>query len=175
MANEKSGPAGVTRRSFLKVAGVASAAVALPTFIPASALGRDGRPAPSERITMGVVGWGMQAPGNTEEFMKLSEVQVVASCNIDKAHLKKSVEKINGHYNQKVVKTYHDYRDMMSRKDIDTVMIAVPDHWHELIAVEAARNKKDIYGKKPLAKTIAEQQRIVKAVHDNNITWQTGS
>ncbi len=43
-------------------------------------------------------------------------------------------------------------------------MIAVPDHWHELVAVEAARHKKDIYGEKPLARTIAEQQAIVQAV-----------
>ena len=137
-------PARLSRRSFLKVTGAAGAALAFPTFIPASALGRDGRPAPSERITMGVVGWGMQGPGNTDEFMKLKDVQVVASCNIDKMHLKKSVEVINGFYKKKVVKTYHDYRKMMGRHDIDAVMIAVPDHWHELVSVEAARRGKDI-------------------------------
>ena len=165
----------LSRRSFLKVTSAAGAAIAFPTFIPASALGRDGRPAPSERVTMGVVGWGMQAPGNTDEFMKLNDVQVVASCNIDKAHLKKSVDVINGHYKKKVVKTYHDYRTMMARHDIDTVMLAVPDHWHELIAVEAARRGKDIYSEKPLAKTIVEQQRIVRAVQESGRIWQTGS
>jgi len=51
----------------------------------------------------------------------------------------------------------------------------VPDHWHELIATEAARRKKDIYGEKPLARTIAEQQAIVRAVQHNHIIWQTGS
>src|SRR5271156_6705955 len=168
-------PARLSRRSFLKLTGAAGAAITFPTFIPASALGRDGRPAPSERITMGVVGWGMQGPGNTQEFMKLGDVQVVASCNIDKGHLKESVEVINKPYGKKVVKTYHDYRKMMARPDIDAVMIAVPDHWHELIAVEAARNGKDIYGEKPLAKTIVEQQRIVAAVQQHNRIWQTGS
>ena len=54
-------------------------------------------------------------------------------------------------------------------------MIAVPDHWHALAYTEAARQKKDIYGEKPLAKTIAEQQAIVRAVEQNNIIWQTGS
>ena len=134
----------------------------MPTFIPASALGREDGPPPSERITMGIVGWGMMAPDNTRGLMRLPDCQVVASCNIDKKHLKKSVDAINGHYKNKGCKTYHDYRKMMARKDIDAVMIAVPDHWHELIAVEAARHKKDIYGEKPLAKTIAEQQRIVQ-------------
>jgi hypothetical protein len=168
-------PGRLSRRSFLKVTGAAGAAIAFPTFIPASALGRDGRPAPSERITLGVVGWGMQGPNNTDEFMKLKDVQVVASCNIDKGHLKESVHTINGHYKKKVVKTYHDYRKMMARDEIDAVMIAVPDHWHELVSVEAARNRKDIYGEKPLAKTIAEQQRIVAAVRENGRIWQTGS
>ena len=64
---------------------------------------------------------------------------------------------------------------MMARKDIDAVMLAVPDHWHALVAVEAAKNKKDIYGEKPLARTIAEQQAIVKAVQKNKRIWQTGS
>jgi predicted dehydrogenase len=64
---------------------------------------------------------------------------------------------------------------MMARDDIDAVMLAVPDHWHELVATEAARRGKDIYGEKPLARTIAEQQNIVKAVQKHHIIWQTGS
>ena len=64
---------------------------------------------------------------------------------------------------------------MMARKDIDAVMLAVPDNWHALLAAEAANNKKDIYGEKPLARTIAEQQAIVKAVQKNKRIWQTGS
>jgi predicted dehydrogenase len=54
-------------------------------------------------------------------------------------------------------------------------MLAVPDHWHELVATEAARQGKDIYGEKPLAKTIVEQQRIVRAVEKYDVIWQTGS
>src|SRR5437868_10541499 len=63
----------------------------------------------------------------------------------------------------------------MAGKDIDAVMLAVPDTWHALTATEAARNKKDIYGEKPLARTISEQQAIVRAVKENNRIWQTGS
>lgn len=124
---------------------------------------------------MGVVGWGMQGPSNTGNFMRQADCQVVASANIDKGHLEASLRAINGHYKNQDAKGYADYREMMARKDIDTVMLAVPDHWHALIAVEAAKNKKDIYGEKPLARTIAEQQAIVKAVHSNKRIWQTGS
>src|ERR1051325_6646184 len=156
----------ISRRQFLAASG--AAALVAPTIIPASALGAEGRPAPSERITMGVVGWGMQGPSNTGNFLHQADCQVVASANIDKNHLEKSLSTINGHYKNQDCKAYHDYREMMARTDIDSVMLAVPDHWHELVATEAARNKKDIYGEKPLARTIAEQQKIVKAVQDNS-------
>ncbi len=124
---------------------------------------------------MGVVGWGMQGPGNTSNFMGQSDCQVVASANIDKNHLAASLRAINGKYKNQDCKAYHDYREMMARPDIDAVMLAVPDHWHALVATEAARQKKDIYGEKPLARTISEQQAIVKAVEANNRIWQTGS
>lgn len=124
---------------------------------------------------MGVVGWGMQGPSNTAAFMREGDCQVVASANIDKTHLEKSLDAINRHYKNKDCKGYHDYRELMARTDIDAVMLAVPDHWHALMSVEAARNKKDIYGEKPLARTIAEQQAIVKAVRANGRIWQTGS
>ncbi len=64
---------------------------------------------------------------------------------------------------------------MLARDDIDAIMIAIPDHWHAIVATAAANRKKDIYGEKPLARTIAEQQAIVKAVAKNNVIWQTGS
>jgi len=163
---------GMTRRRFLAATGLALAA---PTIVPANALGQGNQPAPSERITLGVVGWGMQGPSNTEAFLGLKECQVVAACDIDKHHLQSALDRINGHYQNQDCKSYHDYREMMARKDIDAVMLAVPDTWHALVATEAANNKKDIYGEKPLARTIAEQQAIVRAVQQNNRIWQTGS
>ncbi len=162
----------ITRRHFIALTGMAAAA---PTIIPASALGRGGATAPSNRITMGVVGWGMQGPGNTRAFLGNTDCQVVATCNIDKKHLQASLDTINGHYKNQDCKSYHDYREMMACKDIDSVMLAVPDHWHALVAVEAAKNRKDIYGEKPLARTIVEQQAIVKAVKKLDLIWQTGS
>ena len=163
---------GISRRQFLATTSVA---IAAPAIIPASALGRGGQAAPSERITLGIVGWGMQGPSNTDAFLHLKDCQVVAACDIDKNHLQQALDKINGHYKNTDCKSYHDYREMMARKDIDAVMLAVPDNWHALMSTEAAKNKKDIYGEKPLARTIAEQQAIVKAVQDNKRIWQTGS
>jgi predicted dehydrogenase len=162
----------MTRRHFLAAAG---AALAAPVLAPSTILGQAARPAPSERITMGVVGWGMMGPGNTQAFLAQKDCQVVAACDLDKEHLQQAVDTVNNQYKNKDCKVYQDYREMMARDDIDAVMLAVPDHWHALLAVEAASHKKDIYGEKPLARTVAEQQAIVKAVRDHKRIWQTGS
>jgi predicted dehydrogenase len=124
---------------------------------------------------MGVIGWGMQGPGNTKNFLAEEDCHVIAACDLDKHHLKSMADTINEHYQNKDCATYRDYREMLARPDLDAVMIAVPDHWHALVATEAARHKLDIYGEKPLAKTIAEQQAIVHAVEKHGLIWQTGS
>ena len=112
---------------------------------------------------------------NLHAFLKQKGCQVVAACDVDKEHLASAVEIVNRHYQNNDCKAYNDFRMVTERADVDAVMIAVPDHWHELIAVEASRQKKDIYGEKPLARTIAEQQAIVRAVRENQGIWQTGS
>jgi predicted dehydrogenase len=161
-----------SRRDFLKTS---AAAIGFPTIIKSSAIGADGAVAPSNRITMGVAGWGMQAPSNTGRFLGNPSVQVIAACNVDQKHMEAALGTINNKYGNKDCRAYKDYREMMAQKDIDSVMLAVPDNWHALMSVEAAKNKKDIFGEKPLARTIAEQQAIVKAAEANNIIWQTGS
>jgi predicted dehydrogenase len=164
----------LNRRKFLAAAGMAAVA---PNIITGCATTTEGakRPAPSERITMGVVGWGMQGPGNTRSFLGLPDCQVVAACDLHKGRLNHAVSVVNEHYKNKDCKAYHDFREMMARTDIDAVMIAVPDHWHALLAVTAANSGKDIYGEKPLARTIGEQQAIVQAVQKNKRIWQMGS
>ncbi len=161
--------AAVSRRRFLLSGG---AALALPHLITGCATAR--KP-PSQQILLGVVGCGNQGTNNTNSFLGHSDCRVVAACDVDKNHLHDLVQAVNKHYDNKDCRGYHDFRELMARSDIDAVMIAVPDHWHELIAVEAARHKKDIYGEKPLARTIAEQQAIVRAVREHERIWQTGS
>src|ERR1051325_11233648 len=163
---------GISRRRFI---ATTAAAVAAPKIVPASALGKGDQPAPSERIVVGIGGWGMMGPANTKGLMAEKDCQVVAACDLDKRPLQQTVDTINKNYGNTDCKAYHDYREMMARDDMDAVMLAVPDHWHALTATEAANRKKDIYGEKPLARTIAEQQAIVKAVQKNKRIWQTGS
>jgi predicted dehydrogenase len=162
----------LNRRQFLKTAGAAAVS---PLILQGYASAQARRVRPSNRINLGVVGWGMQGPGNTKSFLYEDDCQVVAACDLDKGHLQGALDTINDHYQNKDCKAYHDFRELLAREDIDAVMLAVPDQWHALVATEAARRGKDIYGEKPLAKTIAEQQAIVRAVQANKIIWQTGS
>ena len=124
---------------------------------------------------MGMVGCGNMGTSNAHAFLGQRDCQVAAACDVDRKHLQHLVGVINQKYENKDCKSFHDYRELMARQDIDAVMLALPDHWHALVAVEAARRNKDIYGEKPLARTIAEQQAIVKAVKANRRIWQTGS
>lgn len=162
----------LTRRAFLALTG---GAFVIPNVIPATAIGRGGRPAPSDRIVTATIGWGWQGSINARDMMNQPDCQMVAVCDVDERHLQAGIEAINKFYGNQDCKGYKDYRELLARSDIDAVMIAVPDHWHALIAIEAANQKKDIYGEKPLARTIAEQQAIVRAVQANGVIWQTGS
>ena len=134
-----------SRRRFI---AQSAAAIGFPTIVPASVFGQN---APSKKITMAVIGWGMMGPSNTSKFLGEADCQIVAACDIDKRALQKALDTVNGAYKNQDCKGYHDYREVMARKDIDTVMLAVPDNWHALTAIEAAKNGKDIYGEKPLA------------------------
>jgi predicted dehydrogenase len=161
--------AAISRRRFI-VSGAAT--VVSSHLITGCATARRG---PSNQIAVGIIGCGGQGNNNTNDFLGHGDCRVVAACDVDKNHLEELVGKVNDHYKNKDCKGYHDYRELLAGSDIDAVMIAVPDHWHELVSVEAARRKKDVYGEKPLARTVAEQQAIVRAVEENACIWQTGS
>src|SRR5690242_6564093 len=120
----------ISRRRFI---ATTAAAIALPTIVPSSIFGQN---RPSNRITVGVIGWGMQGPDNTRNFLTKKDCQVVAACDLDKNHLKDAVDTINENYGNKDCAAYRDYRELLARKDIDAVMIAVPDHWHALAYTE---------------------------------------
>lgn len=162
-----------TRRQLLKL--TATSAFAAPVFIPASALGRDGRPAPSERITMGCIGVRGMGNANMQRFLGFSDVQVIAVCDVDAEVLRERVAGVNQRYGNDDCADYRDFRDLMARDDIDAIMIGTPDHWHGLIGLAAVRAGKDVYCEKPITQTHDEGVALVKAVKENDCVWQTGS
>lgn len=181
----------IGRRSFLRRTSVAvGAALAVPNFIPASALGRNGAIAPSERITMGFIGVGGQGTGHLlggawtyvpGGYAGRKEVQVLAVCDVVREKREKATKRVNDHYRDiygdqfTPCRAYDDFRDVLARKDIDAVLIATPAHWHATMAVMAAQAGKDIYCEKPSAVTIAEALEMRAAVQRYGRVYQAGT
>ena len=166
----------IGRRKFLKkTAAGAAAAAAFPYIIPSSALGADGAVAPSNRLVMGCIGTGSQGSGNMRNFLGRREVQIVAACDVDAPHRLAAKKQIDERYENTDCADYNDFRDLLARTDLDTVSIAVPDHWHAIPAIAACRAGLDIYAEKPLALTIREGRAMCDAVERFDCVWQTGS
>lgn len=166
----------LNRRGFLKSAGaVAAGVIGFPYVVRSSALGLAGSIAPSNRIIVGCVGMGWQGGSNLGGFLAEEDVQVAAICDIDSNHLEEARNRINGHYGNNTCRTYADFHELLGRPEIDAVMLALPDHWHGIIAVTAARNGKDIYGEKPLTHTLREGRVLCDTVRRYGNIWQTGS
>ena len=166
-----------TRRDFVKrSATVIAGAIVLPQIIPSSAFGMGKRIAPSDRIVIGSIGTGSQGMSNMRNFLKLKDaVQYVAVCDVDANHLSKAKEIIDLANKNSDCRTYGDYREFLEKEKLDAVSLALPDHWHGIIYTEAANKKLNIYGEKPICRTIKDGQTIVSAVKKNKIIWQTGS
>ncbi|OFX54342.1 MAG: hypothetical protein A2066_03015 [Bacteroidetes bacterium GWB2_41_8] len=165
-----------TRRSFLRNSlSMVAGTMVLPHIIPSSAMGMNGVVPPSDRIVMGSIGVGSQGVSNMRGFLKFKEVQYVALCDLDANNLEKASAMVNKYYNNSDCRKHKDYREFLEKEKLDAVCISVPDHWHSIAYVAAANKKIDIYGEKPLARSIGEGQQIVKAVQKNKIIWQTGS
>lgn len=180
-----------SRRRFLKLTGSAFAA---PMIAPASILGAN-RTAPSNRITIGVVGLGAMGTNNLKNFLQLEDSQVVAVCDVHDRHhrdaqsgrrnpfgrepAKQLVEEryanAAGKPSFKGCDTYTDFRDLCARDDIDAVVVATPDHWHALCTLEALRSGKDVYCEKPVTHLFSEGQAVYREVAKRGAIFQTGS
>jgi len=166
----------INRRQFLKSAtGVTAGAIVFPYVVSSSALGKDDSVAASNRIVMGAIGVGSQGSGNMRGFLGKKEVQMVAVCDVDKANRDKAKQTVDKRYGNNNCKTYFDFRELIAREDIDALSLALPDHWHSIPVVMAARAGKDMYGEKPLARTIREGRIMADTVHRYGRIWQTGS
>jgi predicted dehydrogenase len=166
-----------SRREFVKRTATAVAgAFVLPAILPSTVFGMGRRVAPSDRIVIGSIGTGSQGMSNMRDFLKLKDaVQYVAVCDVDALRLTKAKETVDTANKNSDCRTYADYREFLEKEKLDAVSIALPDHWHGIIYTEAVKKKINVYGEKPICRTINDGQTIVKAVKNNNIIWQTGS
>jgi len=164
-----------SRRRFLQQAAAAGAISGFPAIVPASVLGAEGRPAPSNRITVGAIGVGGQGNGNLGGFLGDPRCQVVAVNDVDRNNTERTQRRVNEVYGNQDCAAYSDFRELVARDDIDAISLATPDHWHAIPAILSAKSGKDIYGEKPFSHDLREGRAMVDAVSQYGRIWQTGS
>lgn len=177
MNNEKKS---LSRRSFLgKGILGASALSLLPHLTYPHSIQTPNR-ADMHAVRLGFIGVGRQAMGILNGMMRIPGVEIKAAADVYKIKLdrfKLRVDKISKDLGKPVpqVDVYANYKDLLARKDIDAVVIASPDHWHALMAIDACNAGKDVYLEKPLTLTIKEGQELAKAVRKNGAILAVGS
>ncbi len=180
-----------SRRVFLKQFTVASAGVgigsAFPAIVPNYVFGKQ---APSNTIILGNIGLGWRGMQLMSDCLHNPNVRVAALADYDCRFLMNAQNHLDDAYDtprilvkdnrpvpppEGAVDAYHDYRRVLDRKDIDAVVIAVPDHWHAKTSIDAVDAGKDVYGEKPLSLTINQGRAMVKATRANGRVYQVGS
>ncbi len=172
----------VSRRGFLSSTAAIATAAGFPTLIPASALGRGGLAAPSERIRVGLIGCGNHGVyWNMPQIFRCPDAQIVAVCDVDRTHLADGQKMVDEHYGPKVGSSYSpcaaygDFRKLILDRNVDVVSNHTPDHWHIIPAIMAVKCGKDVICEKPLTLFHAEGVALCKAVAEHNRVFQTAS
>lgn len=184
-------PLELTRRRLLSSL---AAGFAAPLVVPASALGLDDRPPPSERISLGVIGCGGKGMDHIRSFLQYAEVELAAVCDVDRRHRRDRFDGRGAEYGREPAveavaahaasrrkgagegcAAYVDFRELCGRDDLDAVVVATPDHWHALCNLAAIRAGKDVYGEKPFTHHFREGQQLVREIAERRAIFQTGS
>jgi predicted dehydrogenase len=168
----------ISRRKFIGNAAALSAFFIVPRHV----LGGVDYIAPSDKTTLGWIGAGRQALTLQKFFLNTGEAQILGVADVYKAKVDNFITTTNKFYadasqqsNYKGCTGYGNFIELLNRKDIDGVVVAVPDHWHAAVTVRAAAAGKDIYSEKPLSLTVKEGRAMVDAVRKHNRVFQTGS
>ena len=165
---------GYTRRRFLQTVAGASAAL-VPLYIPGRALGLADVAAPSERITLGGIGIRHRGGYVLRHMLGQPDVQFLAVCDV-RADQRRAVKSlVDTTYGTTACATYRDFRELLARDDIDTVLIATGDRWHAMASILAAKAGKDVYSEKPCAITIAQSRALADAMRRYGTVFQAGT
>ncbi len=165
----------LSRRQFLGRALQAGALLAVPQFVPGTALGKDGAVAPSERIVLGGIGIGGRGSYVLGCFLEEPDVQFVAVCDI-RAERRKAVKKrADDKYGNSDCAMYRDLRELLARSDLDAVLIATGPNWHATASILAANAGKDVYCEKPCTKNIAQSLALAETFRRTGRIFQAGT
>jgi predicted dehydrogenase len=173
----------LSRRGFMTRSVAGLVAAGLPAWYAEEVFGararaaQDNKPTDANgKLNVGVIGVGPNPRRSNAlygEAKKYKHVNFVGVCDVDGRHVDYAVKQYKR--DKFDVKGYKDFRELCGLKDLDAVIIAVPDQWHAIIAIEAMKQGKDVYCEKPLTLTVEEAIAMKNAVAKTKRVLQTGS
>jgi len=125
--------------------------------------------AANDNIQIALIGSGGMGQGDVRDALLNPGVKIVAAADIYNGRRKRMEESYPGIF------TTRDYREVLSRKDVDAVIIATPDHWHARISIDAMNAGKDVYCEKPMIQKIDEGKQVIEAHKKSGRIFQVGS
>lgn len=170
-------PKSSSRRDFLsKVAKGAVASALIPGMaqaapsVPVQTMDRLEEAGPNDKIQIALIGAGGMGNADTDTALSVPGVSMVAACDLYDGRLESAKKKYGAG-----IFTTRDYNEILSRKDVDAVIIATPDHWHKDIAVAALNAGKHVYVEKPMVQHISEGPAVIEAQRKSGKVLQVGS
>lgn len=161
-----------SRRSFIQTSSIVSTSF---LFVSASALGLQNAVSANDRINVGCIGVGPRGTEVMRGFLRNSNCQVTALCDVKRNVLQEKQNLVDDFYGGQDCQTFHDFRDLIAQDNLDACLVATCDHWHVLASLEAVRSGKDVYMEKPMGLTLEEDQAMRAAVFQNNRAFQFGT
>ena len=159
----------ITRRDFVEAVGISAGASTL-LGMPAIAAGGSA----NEKIRLILIGAGSRGNQLLDSFFKQADMEVVGVVDVDDKHAGETADRIKKAKGN-TPDTARDYRGMLDRKDVNAVIIATPDHWHALPAIQAVLAGKDVYVEKPVAHNVAEGQAMLRAARKTGKIMAVGT
>ena len=124
----------------------------------------------SEPVRVGHIGAGTRGWDLIKYTGSIKEAKVVAVCDVYKPHLERGIEAGNN----PAAKRHTDYRKLLDDPQVEAVVIATPDHWHEQMAIDASKAGKAVYCEKAMTTSVASAKRMREAVKKNKTVFQLG-
>ena len=174
-----SNPSEKSRRSFLKkalstaiITGAAPSAIfgkpgQVVELIPARYEEKFG---PNDQVNVAVIGMGIMGFNNIQTSLTVPGVKLVAVCDLYTGHLDRAKELYG-----KDIFTTKDYREILERRDVDAVIVATSDHWHDRICIDAMNKGKHVYCEKPMVHKLEEGEAVIAAQKKTGKVLQVGS
>lgn len=175
-----------SRRGFMQRSLGALAVAGLPDWYASQLLaaqeqGKAQKTSANDRLVMGIVGIGsrvsrsLQVVGESNSCVQSGQLTFTLGCDVNAAHRQSGTETMRQRGFKDFEAKTKDFRELVTDKSLDCVLVATPDHWHAQVAIEALKAGKDVYCEKPLTLTVEEALALMKVVKETGRVLQTGS